>query len=169
MTVFTAQFNAVTVAITTPQDLFELVPDSTTRIRILEVELNQGSDFGDGEAEIRTITFIRGFTTTGDIGSAVTPVNLNPYGRASVTTVAANNTTLAKDGTGQILLATAWHLQAGFIWRPPETFARDPFRRQIIVKPSQRFVIRLPVGLTDEVTDVNGTVTFEEIGKAAKD
>ena len=167
MTVFTAQFNgfALTTANGT-HDLFELVPDGTTRIRLLEVELNQGSDFGDAQAEIRPLLFMRGHTTTGSGGSAVTPVNVNPYGRASVTTVASNNTTLATAGSPETLLATGWHLQAGFIWRPPEDLQRDPFRRHYVIKPSQRFVIRLAVAVADDLADVAGTVTFEEIGKA---
>ena len=170
MTVFTAQFNGIAITSASgTQDLFELVPDATTRIRILEVEINQGSDFGDAEAEIRPILFMRGHTTTGSGGSAVTPANLSPYGRVSVTTVARNNTTLATAGSPKTVLATGWHLQAGFIWRPPEDFARDPFRRHIVIKPSQRFVIRLATGLADDLADVSATVTFEEIGKAPKD
>ena len=164
MTVFTAQFNGVAILNSDgSQDLFELVPDATTRIRILEVEINQASDFGDAQAEIRTILFMRGHTTTGSGGSAVTPGNVSPYSRASVTTVARNNTTLASSGTVVTLLATGWHLQAGFIWRPPEDDrAEVPFRRQFVIKPSQRFVIRLADTVADDLANVSATVTFEE-------
>ena len=168
MTVFTAQFNGIAItAASGTQDLFELVPDATTRLRLLEIELNQGSDFGDAQAEIRPLLIMRGHTTTGSGGAAVTPVNVNPYGRVSVTTVARNNTTLASAGSPETLLATGWHLQAGFIWRPPETLVRgDPFRRHFLVKPSQRLVIRLATAVADDLADVSGTVTFEEIGKS---
>ena len=169
MTVFTASFSAITLTNAGgTQDLFELVPDATTRIRILELELNQYSDFADAQAEIVALLIMRGHTTTGSGGSAVTPVNVSPYGRASVTTVARNNTTLASAGSPETLLASGWHLQAGFIWRPPEDFQREPFRRQYVVKPSQRLVIRLNSTLADDVT-ANATVTFEEIGKAPTD
>ncbi len=165
MTVFTAAFSAV--AISAAQDLFELVPDATTRIRILEVDIGQYSDPGTGGAdddlEILSIAFHRGHTTSGSGGSSVTPANLNPNGRASVTTVEANNTTVATT-SGTLIFASTWHTQAGFIWRPPEDFVRDPFRRHIIIVPSQRFVIRITAP-ADAVT-ANGTVTFEEIGKA---
>lgn len=169
MTVFTAQFNGVAITSASgTQDLFELAPGATTRLRLLEVELNQASDFGDAQAEIRTLLFMRGHTTTGSGGSAVTPVNVNPYSRVSVTTVARNNTTLASAGSPETLLATGWHLQAGFIWRPPEDLTRglDPHRRQYVIQPSQRFVIRLAEAVTDDLADVSGTVTFEEIGKS---
>lgn len=172
MTVFTAQFNGVAITSASgTQDLFELVPDGTTRIRLLEIEIFQASDFGDTEAEIRPLLVMRGHTTTGSGGSAVTPVNVNPYGRASVTTVAANNTTLATAGSPETLLATGWHLQAGFIWRPPQDapHGMNPFRRNFLIKPSQRCVIRLAVGVTDDLADCGGTVTFEEIGKAPID
>ncbi len=167
MTVFTAQFNGIAVTSASgTQDFFELVPDGTTRIRILEIEINQASDFGDAQAEIRPILIIRGHTTTGSGGAAVTPVNVNPYGRVSVTTVARNNTTLASAGSPETVLASGWHLQAGFIFRQPEDVARDPYRRHIVVKPSQRLVIRLAVAVADDLADVSGTVMFEEIGKA---
>ena len=169
MTVFTAQFNGVAITNASgTQDLFELVPDATTRIRLLEIELNQASDFGDAQAEIRTLLIMRGHTTTGSGGGAVTPVNLDPYGRASVTTVARNNTTLATAGSPETIIASGWHLQAGFIWRPPEVSIPGVklFRRFILVKPSQRIVIRLAEAVTDDLADVSGTVTFEEIGKS---
>ena len=168
MTVFTASFSAVSVGAAT-QDLFELVPDATTRVRLLEIEIAQYSplDFGDMQAEILGITILRGHTTGGSGGSVVTPVNVNPYGRASVTTVEANNTTLASAGSPETLLASGWHIQAGFIWRPPEDAPRGvpPFRRHFLIKPSQRLVIRTSAP-ADELTLTNGTVTFEEIGKA---
>ncbi len=174
MTVFTATFSAITLTNAGgSQDLMELVPDATTRLRLLEIEIMQYSDIGAAtadlaaaEMEIVSILVMRGHTTTGSGGAAVTPGNLNSYGRASVTTVAKNNTTLATSGTIVTLLATGWHLQAGFIWRPPEDISGpDRHRRQIIVAPEERLVIRMNSTLDDDVV-ANMTVTFEEIGKA---
>ena len=66
-----------------------------------------------------------------------------------------------------LLWATGWHLQAGFIWRPPEDLRiGDPFRRHILLKPSQRAVLRITAP-ADSIT-VNGTLWFEEIAKAPK-
>ena len=48
MTVFSAVFTAV--AISAAQDLFELVAPSDSRVRLLEIDLAQYSDFADAEA-----------------------------------------------------------------------------------------------------------------------
>ncbi len=44
MTVFSASFSAV--AISAAQDLFEIVAPSDSRIRLLEIDIGQYSDFG---------------------------------------------------------------------------------------------------------------------------
>ncbi len=163
MTVYTASFSAV--AITAAQDLFEIVAPANSRVRVLEIDIGQYSDFGDAQAEILSIAVHRGHTTSGSGGSTVTPANLNPYGAAAGSTVEANNTTVATT-SGTLLWATGWHVQAGFLWSPPEISPPGvvPFRRHIIVKPSQRLVIRITAP-TDEIT-TNGTILFEEIGKS---
>ena len=48
MTVFTASFSAV--AITAAQDLFEIVAPSNSRVRLLEIDIGQYTDFGDAQA-----------------------------------------------------------------------------------------------------------------------
>ena len=161
MTVFTAAFSAV--AITAAQDLFEIVAPANSRIRLLEIDIGQYTDFGDAAAEIIPLTMFRGHTVSGSGGSSVTPANVSPYGRAAGATVEANNTTVATT-SGVLIWSTAWHIQAGFIWRPPEDMEMDPFRRQIVLQPSQRFVIRIGAPI-DSIT-TNGTVLFEEMGKA---
>ena len=95
----------------------------------------------------------------------MTPANLNPYGRAAGATVERNNTTVATT-SGTLLWATGWHLQAGFIWRPPEDMPRglDPFRRHFLIQPSQRLVIRTTAPAHGITT--NGSILLEEIGKS---
>ncbi len=51
MTVFSAAFSAV--AISAAQDLFEIVAPSDSRIRLLEIDIGQYSDFGDAAEETR--------------------------------------------------------------------------------------------------------------------
>ena len=167
MTVFTAPFEAV--AISVAQDVWELLPDATTRIRILEIELAQYSDpflhvdASAEEIELIPISFIRGHTVSGSGGGTITPANINSYGRAAATAVERNNTTVATT-SGELLFAGVWHNQAGFIWRQPEDVARDPFRRHIVIAPEERFVVRIGAP-ADELT-CNGTIMFEELGKS---
>ena len=49
MTVFSAAFSAA--AISAAQDLFEIVAPSDSRIRLLEIDIGQYSDFGDAAEE----------------------------------------------------------------------------------------------------------------------
>ena len=161
MTVFTATFAAV--AVTAAQDLFEIVAPANSRVRLLELDIGQYTDFGDAAAEILSISIHRGHTTSGSGGSTVTPANLDPYSRVAGATVEANNTTVATTA-GVLLWSTAWHIQAGFVWRPLEDVHEAPYRRHILIKPSQRLVVRITAP-ADSIT-VNGTMLFEEIGKS---
>jgi|GEM_PF-1074946 len=161
MTVFTASFSAVAIA--AEQDLFELVAPANARVRILEIDIGQYTDFGDAAAEIIPLTMFRGHTVSGSGGTTVTPTNVSTYSRAAGAVVEANNTTVATTA-GSLLWATAWHIQAGFIWRQPEDV--QPYhRRQILLAPDERFVIR--VGAPADSITTNGTVMFEEIHKGA--
>ena len=163
MTVFSAAFSAV--AITAAQDLFEIVAPANSRVRLLEIDIGQYSDFGDAQAEILSIAVHRGHTVSGSGGSTITPANLNPYGAGAGSTVEANNTTVATT-SGALLWATGWHIQAGFLWSPVEHAPRGviAFRRHIVIKPSQRLVIRITAP-NDSLT-TNGSILFEEIGKS---
>lgn len=172
MTVFSATFSAV--AISAAQDLFEIVAPADSRVRLLEVDIGQYSDIEAAtadlaaeEQEILSILFIRGHTTPGSGGSDPTPVNMNPYSRASTAAIAANNTTVATTA-GTTIWSTTWHIQAGFIWRPPEDLPRglDPFRRHILLKPSQSLVIRTNAETLADAVTTNGSILWEEIGKS---
>lgn len=163
MTVFTASFSAV--AATADQDLFELVPGASTRIRLLDIDIGQSTDVGDAAAEHFNISIIRGHTTSGSGGSTLTPANVSSYGRASVTVVEANNTTIATTA-GTLLWASTWNIAERWRWSQPEGDGRSSlsFRRQILVAPSERLVIRLGPDPADSIT-LSASVMFEEIGK----
>ncbi len=167
MTVFTAAFQGV--AISAAQDVFELLPNATTRIRILGFEIAQYSDpflhvdASAEEIELIPISFWRGHTTSGSGGSTATPANVSSYGRASVTAVETNNTTVATT-SGQLLWAGVWHNQAGFIYRSPEDVPRDPFRRHFVMAPEERFIVR--IGAPSDALTTNGSIEFEELGKS---
>ena len=152
MTVFAATFAAV--AVTAAQDAFEIVAPADSRVRIREVRLAQYSDFGDAQAEILSVRIMRGHGTAGSGGAAVTPGNLESWGRAAGATVAANNTTVATGGSPVTLVADGWNVAAGWWWYPADDSER------ISLEPGERLVVRITAP-ADSLT-VNGTVVFEE-------
>ena len=156
MPIYTATFSAV--AVTAAQDVFEIVSPSNSRIAIRKVIVGQYTDFGDAAAEILSILIIRGFTTTGSGGSAVVGKNVQGHTGAPTTTavIAANNTTVALNGTGVTLIADTINIAAGWIYDPPP-------EERLIVDPSVRLVVRITAP-ADSIT-MNGTLIYEELGQ----
>lgn len=112
------------VAVTVAQDLFEITLADDEIIEPVAIELGQTSDVGDAAAENLQLTFIRGHTTGGSVGSAATPVPLDG-GAAPGFTAEVNNTTVASAGTAERLAATAWNIQAGYMnYLPDDLRAR---------------------------------------------
>jgi hypothetical protein len=161
MSFFTATFSAVTVS--AAQDVFEIVAHASSRVAICEILLGQYSDAGDAEAELVGVQVIRGYTTSGSGGDSVTPANLAPWGRAAVTTVERNNTTVAKDGTGVVLLADVMNVQAGWAYRPQYDPTNPVSDERIWLDVGDRLVVRITAP-GDAVT-MNGTIKFQEAGK----
>lgn len=155
--IFTATFSAI--AVSAAQDVFQLTAHATSRIEICEIFLGQYSDAGDAAAEMLSVQLVRGHTTTGSGGSAVTPGNFEPWSRAAVTTVLRNNTTIAADGTAVILHAEAFNVQGGWLYKPLKT-EEDNERPKI--EAGGIVVVRITAP-ADAVT-MNGTIKFREIG-----
>lgn len=158
MTIFSAAMSDV--AVSAAQDLFELVAGPATRVKLHEVRLGQTSDYGDSAAEGVSVTLVRGFTMTGSGGAAATPVNLAGHAGApsATSTVKRNNTTLAQDGTGVLLVADAWILGDGWCYAPRAV-------AMPILDKGQRLVVR--IGAPADEIIVNATLVFEEIGEVA--
>jgi hypothetical protein len=155
MAVYIATFSAVSVS--AAQDCFELNTSSTHRVALREVRLGQYSDAGDAAAEMLSVLFVRGYTTSGSGGSTVTPATRSglAVATAAVSTCEINNTTVANTGTAVVLLADSFNVASGFRYYPSPDDA-------IILQPSSRFVVRITAP-TDALT-MNGTLVFEEIG-----
>jgi hypothetical protein len=157
MSIFTATFSAI--AVSAAQDVFELTAHATSRIEICEVYLGQYSDAGDAAAEMLSVQIIRGHTTAGSGGAAVTPGRFAPWSRAAVTVVNRNNTTVAANGTGVILHAESFNVQGGWIYKPQFT---DHSNERPQVEVAQIIVVRITAP-ADAVT-MNGTIKFRELG-----
>lgn len=166
MAIYTATFSAV--AVSAAQDFFSILAHSSTRVRVIDCRLNQYSDFGDAQAEIISVLVIRSYTVAGSGGSAVTPANLMGHAGAlaAVSTVRANDTTVATTGTPITLVADGWNVAAGWSLRDtlrPATDRRAQQGEEIIVEAGQRLVFRITAP-ADALT-CNGTLVFEEIGQ----
>lgn len=146
------------VAVSAAQDIFELVAAATTRVHIHEIVIGQYSDAGDTEDELLGILLMRGHSTTGSGGAAVTPVKWNPYLRAAAATAARNNTTVASGGSPVTPVADAFNVRAGWYWRAPAENAA------LVLEPSARFVARITAP-ADALT-MNATLVFSEEAKS---
>lgn len=155
--IFTATFSAI--AVSAAQDAFQLTAHATSRIEICEIFLGQYSDAGDAAAEMLSVQIVRGHTTTGSGGAAVTPANFEPWSRAAVTVAARNNTTIAADGTAVILHSEAFNVQGGWLYKP--FFGADSNERPK-AEAGQIIVVRITAP-ADAVT-MNGTIKWREIG-----
>lgn len=163
MSIYSAVFTGV--AVSAAQDVFEITAPANSWVRIHEVVIGQYSDFGDAQAEILSIQFIRGYTVTGSGGTTPT---INPRSPAtgalaSTSVVKVNNTTVANTGTAATLRADTWNVQTPYLYMPPA--GPDPAETDtaILIGASQRLVVRITAP-ADALT-VNGTIIFEEIGK----
>jgi len=161
MTTFSATFSAV--AVSAAQDVFEIVAGAGCRVRIRDLKIGQYSDFGDAQAEILSVVIMRGHTTTGTGGTALTPVNLQPWSRAADCTVKVNNTTVAANGSPVTLVADTFNVAAGWslrdclsVWDAPKAV----FQEGIWIEAGQRLVVRITAP-ADALT-MNGTLVFEE-------
>lgn len=150
--IYTASFGGV--AVTAIQDLFEVNAPSDAVVIIHSITIGQSSDAGDSEAEMKRVQISRAPTASGSGGSTPTARPHNLGDAAFGGTVEANNTAQA---TGTVTIhEDTFNIRAGWAYRPtPE--------ERIVMSPSERLVVELPVAPTDEIT-MSGSITFEEIG-----
>lgn len=140
------------VAVTAAQDVFEIVAPADKSLAIRKIILGQYTDFGDAAAEILSVQVIRGYTTTGSGGSAVTPAPFSGSGVSSAT-AAKNNTSIAANGSPVTVLSDTFNIAAGYLWSPSAA-------EFIIVPAGARLVVRITAP-ADSLT-MNATLIFEE-------
>lgn len=144
------------VAVSVIQDIFEIAAPADSVVAIHSIYLGVSTEEGDAQDETLPLELTKGYTTTGSGGSTPTPTPLETGNAAAGSTVKANNTTQATTGTPVVLLSDSFNVRSGWQYRPtPE--------ERIILSPSERLVLELPVAPAD-VMNLNGTIIFEEIG-----
>lgn len=159
---FTATFSSVSVT-TVSRDVFQIVAPTDSRVEICECELGQFSDAGDAQDELLSFEIIRGSTTSGSGGSAVTPAKHQPWSRAAGSSVMVSNTTVASSGGVAVYLkATSFNVRAGMLYKPNESRGVRPASERVYLEAGERCVFRISAP-ADAVT-MNGTLTFKEIG-----
>lgn len=143
------------VAVTAVQDLWSFLPATDKPIELLGAVLNQSSDAGDAQDEQLRVRIRRGFTSAGSGGSSVTAGLLDALDSAAATTCRINDTTQASGGTIVTLLADAFNVRAGWVYRPlPE--------ERIRCQPGVRLVIDLPAAPADSLT-LSGYALIKEL------
>lgn len=153
--IFVASFSAV--AVSAAQDVFEITAPANSRVAIREIRLGQYSDPGDAQAEMLSVSIIRGYTSGGTGGSTVTPVNImgHPNAGAASAVVEINNTTIASGGSAVTLCADTFNVMGG--WR----FYPVPDERPIVTING---IIVVRISAPADALTMNGTIVFEEIG-----
>lgn len=149
---YTAQVSAI--AVTAIQDFFEVNAPADSAVVIHSIRIAQYSDVGDAAAEMLPVQISR---STGSSGSGGTTPTARPHNLGTVAfggTVEVNNTTQATTTT--VLLSDAFNIRAGWLYNPPPD-------ERMVISPSGRLVVELPVAPADELT-MEGSITFEEIG-----
>lgn len=145
----------IDIAVTAAQDFFELLPATQRPVEVCKLRIVQTSDVGDAESEMLRVSVIRGHTTSGSGGAAVTPVPLDSNAAASGVTAERNNTTVASAGTAVTVADVSFNIMAGVLeWEPPEYRPR--------VQNANLLVVRLRAAPTDSLT-MSGTLWFRTL------
>lgn len=146
------------VAVTAAQDLLYIAPADDKPCIIHEIRLSQSTEIKDAEEEQLRLKLVRGHSTVGSDGSAVTPTPLNPSDAAASFTARRNDTTIASSGTAVDLLADTMNVRSGWLWLP------TPECRPVVSQGAGvTIVLRLMANPADSVT-MGGTMIVEEIG-----
>lgn len=142
------------VSVSTTVDLFEIVPEANTIIKLLEFHINQETLVGDSFAEANTINFITEHSTNGDnISVNVQPLVSGDHPFTGI--VSRNFVTLASGGSPTTVYANTWHN------RIPWSIIFSPETNRII-SPGKRMVIRIS-NITN-VMNVSVSLIFQEYG-----
>lgn len=157
---YTVQVNAVTVAATTPQDVFEVLAPTDAIVVVHGWQIGQTSDVGDAAEEILGLETVRGVgaVTSGSGGTTPTAQPIEDGDTAFGGIVEANNTTrmAAGSGTLETLEKHLWNIRQSFL------MLYTPELRPVI-SPGNRWTLSLLVGPADALT-VSAMLWIEEIG-----
>ena len=143
------------IAVTASQDFFEILPATQKPCVVHAIFLSQSTELGDAEEEQLRVRIIRGHTTSGSGGAAVTPRPMDSNATAAGFTAERNNTTIASAGTAVNLHSENFNVRSGWVYMPtPEMRPR--------VQNANLLVVRLLANPADSIT-MAGTMYVEEL------
>lgn len=100
-------------------DLFEITPATNRPIEIYGMRFQQNTELGDEQSEILVGKVSRGWTTSGSGGASVTPKPQDARDVAAGFAAEIVNTTVAKEGTEEIIDDFGFHVATGCeLWLP---------------------------------------------------
>lgn len=146
------------VAVTVPQDLFEIVGHASKPYIVIGFRLGQKTEAGDAQEEMLHIAFKSGQTVSGTGGSAVTPEPRDTANTVAAGFTAEKNNITTKAGTGTILTHDQYQWD---VRNPLEILIPEEFR--ILQVAGRRCTIELVDAPVDSIT-IFGEAIVQEIG-----
>lgn len=141
-------------------DLWYVAPADDKPVRFLGFFLGQTSELGDAAEELLGIQVIRGHTTVGSGGSAVTakaPVNMSSGSNFGFTGRVMDSV-VASAGTTTIEFSDTMNVRTGYkhFWTPETAPAAS--------QAHTTMVVRMITTAADDITGVNGVLYVQELG-----
>ena len=144
-------------AITTIVDVVEIQPADDKPVTVLAVHLLQTTDVGDAAEEVLGLSWLRGFTASGTLGTTAgaTPRPVDPDDAAAGMVAEAFNTTLASGGTAVTMGRMGWNV------RIPLVEIYVPGGGVKVTQANTTLVLRLDAAPVDSLT-MSGSILVEE-------
>ncbi|HKZ24196.1 MAG TPA: hypothetical protein VJ398_00210, partial [Acidimicrobiia bacterium] len=144
--IYTVTFSQVSFTTAgTTWDFFEFDAAADKPIELMSVFIGNKTEVGDAAEEMVAYAIIRGHTTTGSGGAAVTPRPLDPSDGAASFAAEAANDTIASAGTALFLHEDTFNVRTGLqLILPPDM--------RSITRGADLLVVRMLSTLTDDVT-----------------
>jgi len=143
------------------RDLFYLAPADDKPIKVIGWDLSQFSDLGDAGEEVMRLRWIRGHSTVGSGGSAVTASTVyraNPTDPDPSFTARTNDTTIASAGTTFNAYSGGYNIRVS-----PSPYFLPERLWMPCTQAQSSLVMRLMAGPTDDLT-MSGSVWVMEEG-----
>ena len=148
--------NLSPTAITVAADLVEISPADDLPVLIHGFRVWQTTDTGDAAEELITLSWIRGYTTSGSGGSAGTAVAKNHRDAAAGFACEVGNTTAATTGTAVTAYSTGWNVRAPLevVFTPEQRIRADQGNTTILLRMGAAPADSLTIGVSVDVEEL---------------